>query len=129
MIIYLSFTALLVGSQHQTNAIYVDHSSASDLDSNTLFLHKLSGFVLPGGYVKWFHSYLTKQESQVHVSGILSSPSEVFFSMYLMTYVTTLLYILLMTSKSTPPLCPLKTAIYKGSSKSFHSFYFTTPFY
>jgi hypothetical protein len=88
MTIYLSFIALLVSSQLQANAIYFDLSSAFDLEPHTLFLHKLSGSVLPGGYVKWFHSYLTKQQSQVHVSGILSSPSEIFFSMYLsMTYV------------------------------------------
>jgi hypothetical protein len=45
-----------------------------DLVPHTLLLQKLSAFGLPGGYVNWFCSYLTNRQSQVRVSGILSSP-------------------------------------------------------
>jgi hypothetical protein len=45
-----------------------------DLVPHTLLLQKLNAFRLSGGYVNWFCSYSTNRQSQVHVSGILSSP-------------------------------------------------------
>jgi hypothetical protein len=47
---------------------------AFDLVPHTLLLQKLNAFGLSGGYVNWFCSYLTNRQSQVRVSGILSSP-------------------------------------------------------
>jgi hypothetical protein len=64
----------LVSSQDQADAIYFELSSAFDLGPHTLLLQKLSAFGFSGGYVNWFCSYLTKRQSQVSVSGIISSP-------------------------------------------------------
>jgi hypothetical protein len=49
----------------------------STLSPHSLLLHKLSAFGLSGGYANWFRSYLSNRQSQVRVSGILSSPFEV----------------------------------------------------
>jgi hypothetical protein len=48
--------------------------SACHLVRHTLLLQKLSALEPSGDYVNWFCSYLTKRQSQVRVSGILSSP-------------------------------------------------------
>jgi hypothetical protein len=56
----------------QADAIYFDLSSAFNLVPHTLLLHKLSTFEFSGDYVNWFCSYLTNNQSQVCVSGILS---------------------------------------------------------
>jgi hypothetical protein len=71
---YLDFITPLVSSQGQADAICFDFSSAFDLVPHTLLLQKLSALGLFGGYVNWFCSYLTTRQSQVCVSGILSSP-------------------------------------------------------
>jgi hypothetical protein len=66
--------AFIECSQGQADAICFDLSSAFDLVPRILLLQKFSAFGLSGGYVNWFCSYLTNRQSQVPVSGILSSP-------------------------------------------------------
>jgi hypothetical protein len=56
LVTYLDFITPLVGSQRQADAIYFDLSSAFDLVSHTLLLHKLSAFGLSGGCFNWFRS-------------------------------------------------------------------------
>jgi hypothetical protein len=77
LVTYLDFISPLVGSQTQADAIYFDLSNAFDLVPHSLLLHKLSAFGHSGGYINWFRSYLPNRQSQVRVSGILSSPLEV----------------------------------------------------
>jgi hypothetical protein len=71
---YLDFTTPLVSCQSQADTIYFDLSSAFDLAPHKLLLQKLSASGLSGGYVNRFCSYLTNRQSQVWVSGVLSSP-------------------------------------------------------
>jgi hypothetical protein len=79
LVTYLDFITPLVSYQGQADAIYFDLSSAFDLVPHTLLLQKVSAFGLTGGCVNWFCSYLTNRQSQVRVSGILSSPFVVLF--------------------------------------------------
>lgn len=79
MVTYLDFITPVVGCQDQADAIYFDRSKAFDLDPHAPLFHELSGFGFSGGYINWFHSYLTNKLSHVHVSGILSFPFEVLF--------------------------------------------------
>jgi hypothetical protein len=70
----------LVGSQSQADAIYFDLSNAFQIVTHSLLLHKLSAFEISGGFVNWFRSFLSNQKSQVRVSVLLSSHSEVLSS-------------------------------------------------
>jgi hypothetical protein len=54
-----------------------DLRSAFNFVLHTLLPPRLSSFQLPGAYVKCFRSYLTNRQSHVHVSGTISSPTEV----------------------------------------------------
>jgi hypothetical protein len=63
-----------VSSQRQTEAICFYLSSSFYIVSHTLLLHKLSAFLYSGSDVNWLRKYLTSQQSQVCVSGILSPP-------------------------------------------------------
>jgi hypothetical protein len=64
----------------QADIIYFDLNNAFYLVPHSLLLHKLSAFGLSGEYVNWFRSYPSNRKFQVHIFGILSSPSEVPFS-------------------------------------------------
>jgi hypothetical protein len=77
LVTFVEFITPLVYSQGQADAIYFDLINAFDLVPHSLLLHKLSALGLSGGYVNWFRSYLSGQQSQVRVSGALSSPFEI----------------------------------------------------
>jgi hypothetical protein len=77
LVTYVDFIVPLVGSQRQAHDIYFDLSNWFYPVPHSLLLQKLSAFGLSGGYVNRFRSYLSNRKSQVHVSGIVSSPSEV----------------------------------------------------
>jgi hypothetical protein len=77
LVTFVDFITPLVCSQGQADATYFDVSNAFDLIPHALLLHKLSALGLSGGYVNWFHSYLSGWQSQVRVSGVLSSPFEI----------------------------------------------------
>jgi hypothetical protein len=68
------FMPPVVRSQRQADAVYFDHSNASDLAPHNLLLHKLSSFGFSDGYVSWFRSYLTNRQSRVRISGTLPLP-------------------------------------------------------
>jgi hypothetical protein len=77
LITFVDFITPLICSQRQADVIYFDLSNAFDLVLHSLLLHKLSALGLSGGYVNWFRSYLSGRQSQVRVSGVLSSPFEI----------------------------------------------------
>jgi hypothetical protein len=74
LVTFLDFVTPLVCSQGQTDTIYFGFSNAFDILPHSLLLHKLSYYGLSCGYLNWFLSYLTKRQSSVRFSGILSSP-------------------------------------------------------
>jgi hypothetical protein len=69
LVICLNFITFLVGSHRQSDAIYFHFSNASDLAPNIILLQRLSAFGLSGGYVNWFHSYIT---SGPHILNIIA---------------------------------------------------------
>jgi hypothetical protein len=71
----------LVNTQRKFYAIYFDLSNAFNLVPHSL-INKLSTFGLSGGYVNWFRSYLSNRSNQARVSGVLSSPSELFSGVF-----------------------------------------------
>jgi hypothetical protein len=126
VVTYVEFISPLVGSQRQADAIYFDLSNAFDLVSHSL-LHKLSASGLSGGYLNWFRSYLSNRKSQVRVSGFLSRPFKVLSGVPQVSVLGPLLFnvfnndvcdavahfkYLMMISKFTEPLNPLRTAMY-----------------
>jgi hypothetical protein len=50
------------------NSIYFDLSTAFDLISHPIVLHKLCAYELSDGYINWFHSYLSNWQSSVLIS-------------------------------------------------------------
>lgn len=77
LVTYLDFITPVVGCQDQIYAIYFDLSSEFGLDPHAALFHEFSGFGFSGGYINWFHIYLTNKLSHFHVSGILLFPFEV----------------------------------------------------
>jgi hypothetical protein len=77
LVSFVDFITPLVCSQRQADAIYFDLSNVFDLVPHSFLLHKLSALGLLGGYVNWFHSYLSGQQSRVRISGVFSSPFEI----------------------------------------------------
>jgi hypothetical protein len=65
LVTYLDFLLPLVSSQRQLDSIHFDLSSAFDLVSHPILLHKLCAHGLSDGYVKWSPSYLTNRQSSV----------------------------------------------------------------
>ena len=68
----------LVSSQRQIPSTYFYISSASDLVSHTILLHKLCAHGLSDGYIHWFRSYLSNQQSSVYILVAFSLPFELF---------------------------------------------------
>jgi hypothetical protein len=64
----------VVRRQLQADADYFHISYTFDLVPHNLLLHESSPFVFSGGYVNWFHRYLTNRQFLVRVSGTLSLP-------------------------------------------------------
>jgi hypothetical protein len=140
LVLYLNFFFTpLVCSQRQADAIYeyFDLRSAFYLVPYSLLLHKLSAFAFSGGYVNWFRSCLSNRQSQVCVSGIVSSLFGVnsnvpqgsvlgpllfnVFANDLRDAITHYRYILfLMISKSVTPLKLLKTTIFCSQTLILH---------
>jgi hypothetical protein len=56
LVTYLDFISPLVISQRQVHSIYCDLSSACDLVSHPILLHKLCAHGLSGGYLNSFLS-------------------------------------------------------------------------
>jgi hypothetical protein len=61
----------LVGCQRQADVVYINLSSEFYLAPHTPIIYKLSDFVRPGGYINWFHSFLTNRRFQVLLLGLL----------------------------------------------------------
>jgi hypothetical protein len=74
---YLDYIPPLVCTQRQVDAIYFDLSSAFDIVSHTLLLHKLRANGLPDSYVSWLHSYKTNRYSVARIHGICPTAFEV----------------------------------------------------
>jgi hypothetical protein len=76
---FLDFNTLLVNSQRQVYAIYLDFNKAFDFVLHALLLRKRDETGLPPAYVTWFHSYPTNRLSRVCYRGALSTPYDLFF--------------------------------------------------
>jgi hypothetical protein len=92
LVTYVDFISPSVDSQSQADVIYFDLSNAFDLIPYSLLLLKLRAFGLSGGSVNWFRSYLSNRKSQVRVSGILSSPTEIISGVLLGSVLRPLLF-------------------------------------
>jgi len=73
LITYLNFISPPVSSERQVDPIL---SSASDIVSHPILLHRLCAHGLSDRYVNWFCSYLTNRQSSVRILDIFSLPVE-----------------------------------------------------
>jgi hypothetical protein len=71
LVTYIDLIFPLDGSQRQVDVVYLDLSSAFDLVSHTVLLHKLCTHGRSDGYVNWFRSYLPNRQSSVRISDAL----------------------------------------------------------
>jgi len=69
-VLYLDYISPLVCSQSQFDAFHFDLKSSFELVPHTLLLTNLSACGLFGGYVIWFHSYVTSRHSVVRFHSI-----------------------------------------------------------
>jgi hypothetical protein len=77
LVSHLDYISPLIRSQRQIDVTDFDFSSAFDLVSHTLLMHRLTACGLSDSYVSCLQSYITNRYSGVQIHGTYSTPFEV----------------------------------------------------